>query len=838
MNHLRYFQSYHDYFWQWEEGSEVLAIPNSSTIAYRDFIIQVLRKLSPQGLPPFGSLLLAVIATNADGANNINVAYTLLSKALNTSDDSSLANAVSFLKFLSELPAQYKEGEKRLLLLQTIFESCHNIVSISNSKRILSDYTSDYSLKDKLAEKAFFTTDLICQDIRTISLLERKFPDVESILERMASLIELDEELATEIKITVPEEKRESFIDQLLNDPQTYSMAALIRHLWSALIIPFHNSLPSDQPIGGVSDLTNKGDFDKLLISEFANDDLVFLSRLANNEALYLNREVPRQNNKFKRILIIDVSLKSWGIPKTIAFALMLAIAKHPKTDMDCFAYAVGDDFYPVFFGSVQELIESTRKLDGCLNPVKGIQSFVENNSDKANQEVFFISSADSLRSAELQRLMSEYHDFFSYWISITQEGRVSLSKRQQKNKKHIQEFQLPLQELWKNTATNRKQNRYFANLPILVRSPQNAKTLIANNGEIFQLSSEKKVFKFFDKWSKKNERGWEVVAENLPFAPKNVEIGFTTDKEYILLLFREQDKTIFLLNLNTGASVTSKFEGYKSSQNNFVFYDDLFYYISSDNNWTIDLKGEVTRNTMFPKFILDKDKERKKELSEVSQKMIYYSDILKNVNQVFINQTNNLVFNTHELHINNGGVIKLDKSGFLDIEIAASKSSRNKFLFKDGSTIEIKRSGMFILKSSNRKVPNIYIPAFLDVALGVATPEAFSGSEYFYKEQKVSITLTQAGPQPLEIVKVIDDFGSIGLHSAKELVNSPPSLLFEDLTFTKANDLRRALEKIGGVVTIDVNADSLKMEKLTPKTFFNRYIEVFIETIRNGTKN
>ncbi|WP_207536447.1 hypothetical protein [Desertivirga arenae] len=836
MNFNRYFQSYHDYFWQWEEGTEVLAIPNSSTIAYRDFIIAMLRKLSPQGLPPFGSLLLAVIATNAEGSSNIDVVYSILLKALNTTEDSDLARAVSFCKLLSELPSQYKEGEKRLLLLQAIFESCHNIVSISKSRRIVSDYTSDPSAKDKLVEKGFLTGELIIQEIRTLSLLERRFPNAEVILERMASLAELGEEVITDLKITNPIVKPESLIDQWIADQQTHSIAVLIRHLWSALTIPFHNSLPSEQPIGGVSDLTNKGDFDKLLISEFANDDLLFLSRLANNEALYLNREVPPQNNKLQRFLLIDVSLKNWGTPKAIAYAIMLAIAKHPKTDMDCVAYAVGEDFYKLSFGSVHELIESSKILSGCLHPVKGIQRFIERFSDKSvKKEVFFISSVDSQRSEEMQRLMSEYHDFFNYWIAIDSEGKVSLSKRQQKNKKHIQEFQLPLQQLWRSMPGPKKQNRYFANLPLLLRTPQNVKTFITGNGAIFQISSDKKVYRFFDKWSKKHERGWELVAENLPFAPAFSEIGFSSFNEYFLLLFRVQDRKIFILNLKTGASATSKFEQFKSSQNNFLFHNDLFYYISSDNNWTIDLKGEVSKNSVFPKFILDKEKERKKQLSDISQKMAYQSVILKNVNRVFINQTNNLVFNVHELHINNGGVIKLDQSGFLDVQAEASLDSRNRFVFKDGSSVEVKRSGLFILKSSNVQIPDIYIPAVLDAALGVATHAAFSGSEYFYKEQKASITLRQVGPDPSKIAGLINEFGRNGLGESIFIIDTVPVLLFEDLTLTKANDLRRALEKAGGMATIEISDEYPKMEMLTPKTFFSRYIDAFMDTIKNG---
>ena len=50
---------------------------------------------------------------------------------------------------------------------------------------------------------------------------------------------------------------------------------------------------PDELPLGGVSDITNRGDWDKLLLSELAHDDLTLTARLANNVARrsWLDRE-------------------------------------------------------------------------------------------------------------------------------------------------------------------------------------------------------------------------------------------------------------------------------------------------------------------------------------------------------------------------------------------------------------------------------------------------------------------------------------------------------------------------------------------------------------------
>jgi hypothetical protein len=58
---------------------------------------------------------------------------------------------------------------------------------------------------------------------------------------------------------------------------------------------PLHHNML--QPIVRNFDLTNKGDFDKLLLSEFAQDDDVFMSRMPNNEALIFNEVPPRSRS-------------------------------------------------------------------------------------------------------------------------------------------------------------------------------------------------------------------------------------------------------------------------------------------------------------------------------------------------------------------------------------------------------------------------------------------------------------------------------------------------------------------------------------------------------------
>ncbi len=135
MEYSNYFQFYKNYFWQWEEEGEVIAIPDSYTITYRNYIIELIEKISDQGLPPFGTLLLAVIATNPKGNLGINAIETIFDDLVLASDKNQLSKAIRFLTTLSNLPEAYKSGEKRILVFQSIFQNCHNINSVKKSKK-------------------------------------------------------------------------------------------------------------------------------------------------------------------------------------------------------------------------------------------------------------------------------------------------------------------------------------------------------------------------------------------------------------------------------------------------------------------------------------------------------------------------------------------------------------------------------------------------------------------------------------------------------------------------------------------------------------------------------
>ncbi len=92
-----------------------------------------------------------------------------------------------------------------------------------------------------------------------------------------------------------------TLVQELALKNDDLSMAAkMAQKIAASLTVPRLPSDPDHLPIGGVSDVTNRGEPDRLLISELALDDDLLIARIAHGQALYLRREQPPQSSSKK----------------------------------------------------------------------------------------------------------------------------------------------------------------------------------------------------------------------------------------------------------------------------------------------------------------------------------------------------------------------------------------------------------------------------------------------------------------------------------------------------------------------------------------------------------
>ncbi|WP_130733874.1 hypothetical protein [Flavobacterium sp. J27] len=813
MDFSKYYQPHKDYFWrctnsadELDDNYSIIEMFDGSTIAYTNHVVEILELLSDESIPPFGALLLAIIATNQNSEATL-VKLHHYAKSKERTSEFPNANlyrtgaAFDFLKILSELPEIYKSGDQRILLFKTIFEKCHNRVGSQLAKKIIYDFKKESNTFFTQQNEISFNEATFVKDFRTIALLKQTYPTKESLLKALTALPELDkkeeliEEITSESELS---NKPTDFIDELIQEMTTFHVGSLIHRIWSGLNIPFHHNVPSQQPMGGVSDLTNKGDFDRLLLSEFANDDTLFLSRLANNEALFIQREIPPQDNKKTRILLIDVSLKNWGNPKTIAFATALAIMKHPKTDIECVVYAFGNNYINLNLDSVFQVTQSLGQLSSALDGTEGLQLFLNNEYTSLGEvELFILTTYENLESISFQNVLNENYDKINFIITTDEVGSINTYKIKNRVRNHVKTIQLPLDELWRNVPklnTRKRINRNgLSGVPILYpveRTYQN----IFHYEETFYLFLNTNLYEFE---SKEFKKGFEKLGNHIPFYLGEYAI-LKKNANLILVNWLHEKNTIQLYDVNQKNIITKEIAIHTEEIIRPFTFQETIYITDGEHFYRITDTFDciVTSDETVKGYFKNYEIRKRQFVSDYKRNNNKYT-IFNNLKSVEIdhNYTSSLVINGYHIYSNtfisyskvNRGAknIRLDRRVSLILKkyganraklvqyfftvMNLKKSEINfkemfpirenltfeeaekikidlenlgatcyiettHFVSSDGSSITV-NNGILELKSSDTTIPKIFIPFVIEMPSALATDTVFTGNPYFLPE-------------------------------------------------------------------------------------------------------
>ncbi len=830
MRNLPYFQSFTDYFWQWEEDGDVLTIPNYNTLAYRGLVMNLLAELENTGFPSFNAFLLTVIATGHDSENLLYQVEAIFHKNISQTDSTSINNAFDFLKLLSQVPEKYKTGKLKPLLFKAIFKSAHNKLAINKSENalnILRNASQTIGNQEKVALSSF----VVQEDLKTLYLLAKKFQSIDQIIYEIVEIPTLEKDL----EIT-GDKGSNRLIDDLQKNTSTQTMAALVPFIWSGIQIPFHSTNASQQPLGGVSDLTNKGNINQLLISEFAYDDLTFMSRIANNESLYLRREAPPSTHQKKRVILIDVSLKNWGTPKTISFATMLAIANHPKTDIICESYLIGNKVYPIQINSVDAIIEALQIIDPCINSRTGLEEYFKHYHSKNNIELFLLSEESIMQQMEMLDVLSSYKSQIQYLMISDFSGSIDLYKNLKNSRKHIQHLELPLSRLQHNKSPQEKntQRMNIKGYPILFKRPRSYKSiLVTENNDIFCFSKRGAILRFNNRLLKTHEMGWDLVSENAFANHNEIGIGVLEDGSYLFLEYNNQERQITLTNLHTQQKKKFHLEHWKNNKLGFIFQNQKFLHQSGNQIWSINPNGEMEESNYTENELRNVSNTNDKWVTQFLSQPGKENGAFWKVTDIGITETDHLIFNVHELMLGTGNFIKLKTQTSKNHVIKAEMIAEGNFEFPDGSTVNMVSSGLIILKSSHSDIPNIYVPSVIGSHLAAATPQVFAGNEFYRKQPLFEVTLKETGNQKLQIIKLLKSKASIALKHAKELVDNVPCKILHLFSEEEAYATQEELEKLGAVAGVSPVDENYKpQETISTQLFFSDYIQPFVDQI------
>ena len=383
--------------WQWSEDGEFVEWIDGNTIAHRLMVCRCLERIVDQGLPPFGHVVpvLAKLTHRSAPERHHPVIVELLDRVdrllpqIRTSDD--MVEAFSVVFFRMPRQANREQGEALLKLLASHWRPSGTPVA-----PLLSP---DPGLPAHLRWEE-------------VDLTWRRETGLDGPLQP------LDLELDLRQRI-------DAVLAALDRDPTWSGLARLSRDLVAAVHLPRTVSDPSDLPLGGFSDITNKGQLDRLLLSELAHDDLTLATRVAMNEALYLRRESPPSPVPEHCGVLIDCGVRMWGIPRVFATAVALALGLRQDAHREfAFHHTVGDQTEPVTLDTESGLRDHLGHLDRNAHPGSALRSLADMAPDR---DLLLITEAEILDDPEFGLDLQPPAAAALYVVSVARDGRHRL---------------------------------------------------------------------------------------------------------------------------------------------------------------------------------------------------------------------------------------------------------------------------------------------------------------------------------------------------------------------------------------------------------------------------
>ncbi|MCW0217253.1 MAG: hypothetical protein OJI67_02920, partial [Prosthecobacter sp.] len=394
-------------------------------------------------------------------------------------------------------------GSARCALFQAIFEGAFNRLPVSISESVMEQFEEVPFLRPFMD----LTPDLngVARILRDLSILEKIFDqlDVGSLEQRLRTGVES----AVLEPVELPEIKEESgltsqapldLITSLENaSGELAQVAGLVRRLTAILHVPKPMARDEELPLGGVSDITNRGDPSRLLITELAWDDMTFAVRLAQGEALYMRRESPPSEPPPKRVILLDTGIFMWGKPRLFALGVALALQRQNEENVRVLTLQ-GNSFVPVSLSTVDEIRDQLARLEPLPNPGDALAAFALTEDYElipSDEEVFLITHPTALEAASSQYIWKSLaSDLPLYTVEVDREGAIGLSRHSRAGVRLLSQAKIDLNSLFgEKTQAVSSLTISSAELPHFYhRSPWPLyQPVVPKNGQVFRLGDK-----------------------------------------------------------------------------------------------------------------------------------------------------------------------------------------------------------------------------------------------------------------------------------------------------------------------------------------------------------
>ena len=90
-----------------------------------------------------------------------------------------------------------------------------------------------------------------------------------------------------------------------------------------------------------------------------------------------------------------------------------------------------------------------------------------------------------------------------------------------------------------------------------------------------------------------------------------------------------------------------------------------------------------------------------------------------------------------------------------------------------------------------------------VSAAAGVVVAGPAAAAEEVEEKTEFDVELTEVGPNKVKVIKVVREATGLGLKEAKEVVDSAPKIVKEQVSKAEADELKAKLEEQGAKVTL-----------------------------------
>ena len=474
-------------FWRWADGGSVAVWAGGETLAFEPELAAVVRTLAPEGLPPLDALLLLLAACRPRWPNSDrSILWQLASRheaslgraelrrlirdgTRNTRRSpapgvEAVINADAHLHALLEvvlagldavhaLPSEVRtRPADKVLVAQAVFETCEQRLDRDCSVRIGSLISRGVGpqLVDRPASG-------------TPKQAARRFVDsLLALLTGLSSVPHSREAMELRLRTglhATPEaaplempscEVANALLRQLQDDPELTGLARLARDLMAVVCLPRRMHEQEDLPVGGFSDIANRGTLDRLLPGELAHDDLTLTVRIALQEAMYYRRENPPRNPVSRRRILLDTGIRCWGLPRVYGTAVALALMATATRGTSVEACrAEGDEAVAVDLTSRDGIVEVLEALTLDAHPGEALPRWLAPGADAADDaDHVLITHDDVLTDQAFVRAAENLGSRVLFIAAINRSGGYRLERWSASGRAVLREAQLDLESI------------------------------------------------------------------------------------------------------------------------------------------------------------------------------------------------------------------------------------------------------------------------------------------------------------------------------------------------------------------------------------------------------